>query len=354
MEYDQNVPTAKLIKSTLDRAARTIGAANPLPVVGALIDRSFPMPLGAKEYGSNTLAPGAVAFEPSFSERETGSLRFTLEPLAGASPVSRQQEATREMRRLVGPTFGSDALRWFDERSEEWRGMTAAPRATYGAWFGAAFDPDGLAGSKVYYELRPGQLDALPPGAKRLSQAALDNVPGLTPLFTTIRCGRASGSQRVTFLHRGTLRLADLGPLMTRLGMASHLPGLMQIVGVALGGRFDLPDGSVMIGVAETPDGPELRLEVALGMVPDVPPSFLDLLALALGERPRELKALGRWLRAFTPEDMDGPGRFSVMSVRATPGSGARVNLYLRPVELELHQRARTERARDNDFMTVS
>jgi hypothetical protein len=65
------------------------------------------------------------------------------------------------------------------------------------------------------------------------------------------------------------------------------------------------------------------------------------------------LKALGRWLRAFTPEDMDGPGRFSVMSVRATPSSGARVNLYLRPAELELHQRARIERARDNEFMTV-
>jgi len=350
MGYGHDISAASVIKDTLAKAAHTLGAANPIPAVGGLIDRSFPMPPGAKEYAHNTLAPGAVAFEPSFSEQEAGAVRFVMEPLAGASPVARQQEATREMRRLVAPTFGSDALHWFDQRSEDWRGMTAHPSAAYGAWFGAAFDPAGLAGSKVYYELRPGQLDAIPRTLRNLAVSATETVPGLTPLFTTIRCGRHAGSQRVTFLHRGWLRIADLAPLMTRLGMAHHLPSLMQIIGVALGGRFELPDAAVMIGVAETLTGPELRIEIALGMVPDVPPAFLDLLALALAERPRELQALGRWLRAFTPEHGEWPGRFSVLTLRTTPTTPARVNLYLRPAELELQQRARE---RDGEFQTA-
>ena len=48
------------------------------------------------------LTPGAVPFEPSFSEAEPNILRFTIEPLGPeASPVSRRDEATREMRRLI-------------------------------------------------------------------------------------------------------------------------------------------------------------------------------------------------------------------------------------------------------------
>lgn len=340
MPHNEDVPIADVIRGTLQKAAQTLGTADPSRAMGPFIDESFPLPNGSKEYAANTLAPGAVPFEPSFSEQESGALRFVMEPLAGASPVARQQESTREMRRLVAPNFGRDALRWFDQRSEDWRGMTAHSKAAYGAWFGAAFDRAGLAGSKVYYELQPDQLDAIPPALRKLAHVATDSVTGLVPLFTTIRCGRESGSQRVTFLHRGWLRVSELAPLMTRLGMAHHLPSVMQIVGVALGGRFELPDASVMIGIAETVAGPELRLEIALGMVPDVPPQFLDLLALSLAERPRELNALGRWLRAFTPESASWPGRFSVLTLRTTPTTPARVNLYLRPAELDLQLHA--------------
>jgi hypothetical protein len=113
----------------------------------------------------------------------------------------------------------------------------------------------------------------------------------------------------------------------------------MQIVGLSLGGRFDLPERSVLLGLATTAEGPELTLEVLLGALSDVPPGFLDLLALGLAERPRELNALGRWLRAFTPEPYDWPGDFSVLSIRTTPRSPARVSLGLRPVEFEVRQR---------------
>jgi hypothetical protein len=188
----------------------------------------------------------------------------------------------------------------------------------------------------VYYELTPEQLDSLPARLRAYVITALRTLPGLVPLFTSITCGRERGVQRVTLLQRGSLRLADLAPLMEALGLAHQLPGLMQVVGLALGGRFELPDMSVMIGLQETDAGPELKFEMALGMIPDLPPSFVDLITLALAERPRELRALNTWLQAFTPNDGEWPGHFSVLSVRVTAASPARVSLYLRPIEFEL------------------
>ena len=78
---------------------------------------------------------------------------------------------------------------------------------------------------------------------------------------------------------------------------------------------------------------------VQIPMLPDVPAGFLDLLALGLSERPRELHALGRWLRAMTSESHEWPGEFSVLSVSATPRTPARVSLYLRPAEFEVPRR---------------
>jgi hypothetical protein len=214
--------------------------------------------------------------------------------------------------------------------------MATSSRLGYGAWFGAAWDGDGLHGSKIYYELNPQQIEALPVTLRSLVRTAIEAMPNLIPIFTTIRCGRGDGDQRVTFLHRGPLRLQSLGPLLERLGLAHQLPSFMQVVGVSLGGRFDLPERSTLIGLRETSEGPEVKLEVLLGMVPDVPPNFLDLLTLGLAERPRQLMALSRWLQAFTPDTVEFPGDFSVLSIRATPRTSARVSLYLRPIEFEI------------------
>jgi hypothetical protein len=74
-------------------------------------------------------------------------------------------------------------------------------------------------------------------------------------------------------------------------------------------------------------------------MLPDVPPNFLDLLALGISERPQKLHALGHWLRAFTPPSLEWPGDFSVMSLRVTPRTSAHLSLYLRPKDLEVRRR---------------
>jgi hypothetical protein len=325
------------VRHSLAQASHALGVRDPLPYMGSLIDRTFFRPDDDIGYADNQLAPGAVPFEPSFSESEPDTLRFTIEPLGpGASPVARRDEATREMRRLVSPIFGRDALRWFDERSEEWRGFGGLGWMNYGAWFGSAFDEDGLYATKIYYELVPSQIESLAPKLARLTRMVMTEMPTLSPIFTSIGCKKDGGSQRVTFLHRGPLAIAALGPLMNRLGIGHQLPSLMRVVGVALGGRFELPNGGVLIGLRDTGQGVELKLEILLASLPDLPTRFLDLLRLGLAERPRQVAALERWLAAFGVDDASEQGHFSVLSVRVTPTSQARISLYVRPIEFEM------------------
>ncbi len=336
-EARSSTPMADHVVQSLSTAARVLGVRDPVPYLGGLIRRSFAQPDDDIRYAYNHLAPGAVPYEPSFSETEPQALRFTIEPLGpDAAPTARRDEATREMRRLVGPGFGRDSLKWFDARSEAWRGFSGLGWMRYGAWFGSAFDEDGLYATKIYYELAPQQIEALAPSLARLTREAMDIMPGLAPIFTSIGCKRDSGSQRVTFMHRGSLALGSLGPLMNHLGIGHQLPSLMRTVGVALGGRFELPQGAVLIGLRETQSGVELKLEVLLAALPDLPVRFLDLLRLGLAERPRQLVALERWLGAFGVEDAQEGGNFSVLSVRVTPKSPARISLYVRPIEFEL------------------
>jgi hypothetical protein len=333
----QQAPMSEAIARRLRRASQKLGTVDPGQTIKPLLDRTFSLPRGDRKYAANALTPGAAPFEPSYSESQPNVLRFTVEPLGpDASKIDRRDEATREMRRLVRAMYGRDALYWFDNRSEAWRDLGSGADLAYGAFFGTSYDQDGLFASKVYYETLPGQLSALPMHLFRLVTTAIALMPSLHPLFTTLSCQREHGGQRITFLQRGPLRLAELAPLLQALQLDHQLPGIMQIIGLALGGRFDLPDRSTLIAFGQTPEGPEFELYVLLGMIPDVPANFLDLLALGLTERPRELQAMIRWLQAFTPEDRDWPGNFSVLSVRATALSPPRLSLYLRPVEFEI------------------
>lgn len=337
--YSHSGKMSDLVRRSLQSASQALGTRDPLPYVDDLIERTFYGSDDDVSYAQNALAPGAVPYEPSFSEAEPNTLRFTIEPLGPqASPMARRDEATREMRRLISPLFGRDALRWFDSRSEEWRGFGGLSWMNYGAWFGSAFDEDGLYATKIYYELLPTQIKALSPGLAQLTQRVMAVMPALMPIFTSIGCKRESGSQRVTFLHRGVLAVSALGPLMNQLGIGHQLPSLMRIVGVALGGRFDLPAGGVLIGIREAPDGAELKLEILLAAIPDLPARFLDLLKLGLAERPRQLAALARWLDAFGMEQANQQGHFSVLSIRVTPTSPARISLYVRPIEFEMRE----------------
>jgi len=235
------------------------------------------------------------------------------------------------MRRLVNANFGRPALEWFDRRSEPWRGMGIHGNARFGAWFGMGADPSGLQEAKVYYELRPGELDGLPPNLQHAARVAMASLPSLIPIFTSIACGRRRGAQRLYFFHRGDLRLLDLEPLLHRLGVGHQLPSLLAAAGVVLGGRFILPEGSVILGLRDTQKGIEMKLDVLVPGVPDPPQQMTGLLNLAMSDRPQSQRLLQQWLQAMTPDDEDSPGRISVVSFRVQPQVSTRCSLYIRP-----------------------
>jgi hypothetical protein len=327
------IPASQMARRRLTIASRRLGTRNPIETIGGLLDRSFDLPLGDPRYRANSLTPGAMPLEHSFSELMSNSLRIDLEPLGpGASPHARQQEVGREMRRIVPAYFGKPALRWFDERSEPWRSSRIHGTARFGAWFGGAFDPSGMQEAKAYYELGPDQLNDLPPTLRHVARVAMDCLPGLVPVFTSIACGRDRGAQRIYFFHRGELRLLDLEQLMRRLGIGQQLPSLLSAVGLVLGGRFILPEGSVILGLRDTQRGIEMKLDVLVAGVPDPPPQMHDLLNLVLAERPQSQRALRHWMQAMTPDDRNTPGDISVTSFRVRSEGGARVSVYLRPV----------------------
>jgi hypothetical protein len=338
MPYGRPEPLAVKIKTRLLAAAQALGTDDPVRPIKRLIDSTFSLPEGDARYGANALTPMAAPIEPSFSELQPHVLRFTIEPLGpGASGIDRRDEATREMRRLVSENFGGDALRWFDERSEAWRGFGGSSNLGYGAFFGTTSDRDGLAASKIYYETGENQLPALGRGLLGIVRTVTSLMPSLRPLFTTLSAMRSEGGQRLTFVQPEPIRIADFQPLLDALGLGDRMPGLLQTIGLTLGGRFDLPANSTLVAFGQDSEGfPEFELYVMLGMIPDIPPNFLQLLSLGLNERPRELIALERWLSAFTPDDDVWPGRFSILSLRTGRRSPPRVSLYLRPAEFEL------------------
>jgi hypothetical protein len=333
-------PVVDRIERRLKSAAQSLGTADPFGPSRDLFLRTFGDDADDGRFRNNALMPMAVPFEPSFSENQPGKLRFTIQPLPpDASAIDRRDESTREMRKLIRHFIGREALHWFDQASEPFRGF-ARPGGglNYGAFFGSSYDRDGLYSSKVYYELPggAGMIESLPYDLAGVVQAALQMVPGLKPLFTTMAAQRDIGGQRLTFACTQALRLSDLQPVMNALGIGHRLPGIMQMLGLVLGGRFDLPPHGALLAFGQGPNGPDFEIYVLLAAIPDVPPSFLSLLTMGLAERPRGLQALERWMGAFTPEDEHWPGRFSIISLRTDAASPPRVSLYLRPIEFEL------------------
>jgi hypothetical protein len=327
------IRAAEVAKRRLSIAARRLGTADPVPSLRGLLERSFELPLGDPRYGNNALAPGRLPLEHSFSEVAAGALRLDLEPLGpGASPLARRQEASREMRRLVNATYGRDALAWFDQRSEPFRGGQIPGSARFGAWFGGAWDEAGMSEAKVYYELGPDQLGDLPPNLQHAAQIAMSILPGLVPIFTSLGAGRSQGAQRLHFFHRGPLRLLDLEPLMHRLGIGHQLPSLLGAAGLILGGRFVLPEGAALLGLRDTARGMELELEVLVPAIPDPPEQMPELIQLHLQQRPDSQRAFRHWLQAMTPDAWTAPGKLSMVSVRVTPQTSSRLGLHFHPV----------------------
>jgi hypothetical protein len=323
-------PAATAARDLLRTAARSLHTADPTGEgpVSTLLEETFGPGPGRRD-----------ALTPIFSERRPGSLSFSLAP--GRAVRDSAGLSTAAAEEMIGSRFGPEALRWFDRLARRELASNSGS-VQYGASFGTSFDGNGPVEAMVAYRWGPGTVEALPAKLFELARAALDALPGLRPAVSTIRCGRTTGSQQISFDVEGPLALADLRPLMDRLGLGHQHPGLMSACAFVLGARFTLPPDSAMVTLRPTRVGVELRLDVVLDAIPDLPPELVGLLQLQLAERPRSQRALDRWLAAMTPDGLDTPGDVSVLSILTRPDLPARIALYLRPAALAADSPAAT------------
>ncbi|MBC7898737.1 MAG: hypothetical protein H7070_01670 [Saprospiraceae bacterium] len=329
-------PAAMQAKSLLHHAAKHLQTSSPASDsdLSRIMDASMYLPLGDPAYEGHRM------LEPNYTENSANSLSFIMdagEP--GATPADRVECTTDAMSRVVKNHFGNEALSWFRGRSE-----AASDRphhsGRWGASFGTALDRNGINEASAIYEWGPELMDSLSAPLFNATKLTMQSIPGVRPSFSSIRCGRYSGTQQVTLAVESALPLASLQPLMQGLGLGHQHAGLMSACALILGARFTLPPSTSTITLRPLKDGVEFRLDVMLDALPDTPGQILSLLRLQLSERPRSLRGLERWLSAFTPEGYPGPGNFSVLSVWARPDTPARIALFLRPATLESDGRA--------------
>jgi len=321
----RHITAAAKAREILYQAARNLGSANPLEDVGHVLDQSLAFPLGERYHSSDPL-------RPSFSETTPENLSFTISADGkNVTPSDRIESATQAMSDIVRNRFGTPALRWLDDKVDGMKSGGYQRSASYGAQFGSSFDRNGVTESFVQYEWGPLLMDSLPGPLFRIARVALETLPGLRPSLSTVRCGRSSGSQQITFDVERALPLANLQPLMERLGLGHRHGGLMSAAAFILGARFTLPPDTATLTLRPTRVGVELRLDVNLDALPDPPAQLMALMRLQMTERPKSIQGLDRWLMALTPDGYPGPGTVSVLSVWVRPDLPARVALYLRP-----------------------
>jgi hypothetical protein len=319
---------AQTAKRLLDGASQQLGAVSPARVreLSRVLDDSLPYPVGDPAYAESRM------LETDFNETAPDALGFVVDPGGPrASSLDRVQLATRVMTDLVGHHIGAEAERWFRSRAEP---QAVARSAGWGASLGSALDHDGVRESYVTYEWGPELMDTLPATLYRVARTAVNTLPGLRPVFSTIRCGRASGSQQVTFELERATPLASFQPMMEALGLGAQHASLMTTSAFLMGARFTLPPDTARITLRPCRSGIEMRLDINLDALPDPPERLLPLLRMQMKERPAGERALDRWLMALTEERFPGPGTVSTLSVWVRPNMPARVGLFLRPFAL--------------------
>jgi hypothetical protein len=319
---------AQTAKRLLDGASQQLGAVSPARVLelSRVLDDSMPYPVGDPAYDDSRM------LEADFNETAGDSLAFVVDPGGPrASAQDRVQIATKVMAELVGHHMGRDARTWFEGRAEP---QSSVRSNGWGAALGSALDRDGVRESYVTYDWGPELMETLPATLYRIARAAVNTLPGLRPVFSTIRCGRAAGSQQVTFeLDRATA-LSSFQPMMDALGLGAQHASLMTTAAFLMGARFTLPPDTARVTLRPVRGGVEMRLDINLDALPDPPERLLPLLRMQMTERPAGTRALDRWLMALTPEGFPGPGTVSTLTVWVRPNMPARVGLFLRPFAL--------------------
>ena len=119
-------------------------------------------------------------------------------------------------------------------------------------------------------------------------RTAMEALPGLEPSLSTVRCGRTSGSQQVSFTVDRAAAARSTAAAHGSLGLGHRHGSLMSAAAFVLGARFTLPPDGALITLRPTRSGMELRVDVNLDALPDPPAQLMALMRLQMTERPEE------------------------------------------------------------------
>ncbi len=328
---------ADAAKRLLRSAAHQLMTPDPTAdrAVTQALDKSLDWTVADPAPRAGTGTGTGRSFEPSFSETTGRSLAFQVQPAGHGVTLQDQMDISNgAARALIHEHFGANPLNWFDAKSEPARAQYSRTKG-YGARYALGLDKNGLTEVQASYEWGPSVLDMLPDPVLDLAQTAMSALPGLQPFATTIRCGRMSGGQQISFEVRQDTRLDAFLPLMQAIGMGERHGGFMTLLAFVMGAQFTLPANVATLTLLQTLKGPELRLDVNIDALPDAPEQLLPLLRLPMTERPQNLAALDAWMTAMTPDGYYGPGSVTVLSVRVRADLPARLALYLRPMAMD-------------------
>lgn len=324
---------ADAAKTLLSNASRRLLTPNPtdLPEMSQALDASLDWQLGNNPPG-HTHGP----FEPNFSETRSNALGFQVAPGDGyTTPGDQVELSTRAMRSIIAADLGSDAQRWFDERTEPFRSNNFSYTTGFGANFATAVDRNGIVEAAATYGWPAELTSHFPDTLVEMANRAVTSLPALQPFFTTIRAGRSAGGQQITFDIVREIDFSELLPLMRAFGMENRHAGLVTVGAFVLGARYKLPARSATLTLLRSGAEVEMRLDIDLDALPDAPQVLLPLLRLPMAERPSGLQAFDRWLTALTPDGYTGPGSVTVLSIRVRPTMPARIAVYLRPIAFD-------------------
>jgi hypothetical protein len=328
--YPRAADAAKRLLRTASHQLMT-----PDPTADRAVSQALDQSLDWMVNDPNLRAGTGRSFEPSFSETTGRSLAFQVQPAGRGVTFQDQHDISNgAARAMIHEHFGASPLNWFDAKSESARARYSSTKG-FGARYALGLDRNGLTEVQASYEWGPSVMDMLPDPVLGLAQVAMSALPGLQPFATTIRCGRMSGGQQISFQVTRSTPLDAFLPLMQELGMAERHGGFMTLLAFVMGAQFTLPADVATLTLLQTPKGPELRLDVNIDALPDAPEQLLPLLRLPMTERPQNLAALDAWMTAMTPDGYYGPGAVTVLSVRVRADLPARLALFLRPLAMD-------------------
>jgi hypothetical protein len=332
-------PAGEAAVERLAFVAKALGVPAPSKAVTHAVSDALPFPADDARYAGNALVPGRPPFELSFVEDDRAALRFDFVPSALATPAARREQAVaivrgwaREIASTTIPGRRSPAAKASEvaDSLASLDRMKTGPRATFGAFVGAAYDDWGISDAEVDVELEGDLPRPFPDRLANVADACCSRVPGLVPHLASFSCGR---ERCVPCLQ---LRCADDVPVV-RLRHALAAVGLehrqSDLVAHTMFFGLDarvLPAGSAIVSFSLDHGQGWCKVEL-LARALALPRAELMRRVYDVASRQHDMRvALDRWSCAHGGAGML-PGELNVVGFRFGRASRARLRIRVSP-----------------------